>query len=700
MTQKKPIVKSKNTKPKKLTPKVDRPQPDLPIIHILTELTQAGQALRKSEERYRILFERASDGILYLSANLEVLEVNEAFARMHGYSLEEMRNIELQKLETPETTRAGQERLRRIVDGEAIKFVAEHYHKDGHTFPLEVTSSLISVGGEVLIQAFHRDITERNQAEKLQDAIYRLAQAADQTDKLDSLYPSIHAIIQEVMAADNFYIALIDEKNNLLSFPYSCDEMDPPAVPKLPGKGLTEYVLRTGRSLLCDQALFEDLRQRGEVGLVGEASPIWLGVPLMIADKAIGIMAVQDYKNVRAYGEREQRILEFVSSQAAMAIQRKRVEEDLHQSEDKFKYVFDHSVAGKSFTLPSGELNVNQAFCEMLGYSAEELMHRKWQEITHPDDVESTLNVNNALLSGEQESMRFTKRFIHKDGSIVWADVATALRREKDGKPLYFMTTFLDITERKQAEEEIRQLNTNLELRVEARTRELREAQEQLVRQEKLAVLGQLAGGVGHELRTPLSIINNAVYYLKLVQPDADDKVRKHLALIEQEVHIADKIITDLLDFARTKSVDRQPVSVPELVQRVLIRFPVPDSVTAALKLPSSLPVVFADLRQMEQVLGNLTVNACQAMPKGGRLTISARRVKELVAIAVKDTGVGIPPENIEKLFEPLFTTRIGGIGLGLVVSRKLAEANGGRIEVQSDFGKGSTFTLYLPVSS
>jgi signal transduction histidine kinase len=211
---------------------------------------------------------------------------------------------------------------------------------------------------------------------------------------------------------------------------------------------------------------------------------------------------------------------------------------------------------------------------------------------------------------------------------------------------------------------------------------------------------------VGHELRNPLGVISTSIYYLKLVQPEADEKIKQHHAMIEQEVHNADKIITDLLDFARVVSVDREPVSVPDLVQRVLGRFPVPALVEVALKLPASLPMVFADPPQMVQVLGNLTVNACQAMAsaagvaKGGKLTISALQQKDMVAVAVKDTGTGISPENMKKLFEPLFTTKVKGIGLGLVVSRKLAEANGGRIEVKSEPGKGSTFTLVLPVGS
>jgi PAS domain S-box-containing protein len=132
---------------------------------------------------------------------------------------------------------------------------------------------------------------------------------------------------------------------------------------------------------------------------------------------------------------------------------RKQVEEILRESEDKFKYVFDNSMIGKSITFPDGTLNVNKAFCSMLGYSEEELKSKKWQEITHPEDIEASSQAIAPILAGEKDSARFTKRYLHKDGSIVWTDVSTVLRRDKEGKPVYFMTALLDITERKHAEQ-------------------------------------------------------------------------------------------------------------------------------------------------------------------------------------------------------------------------------------------------------
>jgi signal transduction histidine kinase len=266
----------------------------------------------------------------------------------------------------------------------------------------------------------------------------------------------------------------------------------------------------------------------------------------------------------------------------------------------------------------------------------------------------------------------------------------------------------------KAAEQTLKKYSEALEQMVAERTRELREAQEQLVRKEKLAVLGQMAGSVGHELRNPLAVIKGAVYYLKLVQPDADDKVKEYLDRIESETHNADKIISDLLDFSRIKSVDMEPVAVSDLVLRALERFPAPENVRVKLNLPENLPKIYVDLRQMIQVLGNLMVNACQAMistPLRGqassttalvetKLTISAALEGDTMKIVVQDTGVGISSENMNKLFEPLFTTKAKGIGLGLAVSKKLTEANGGRIEVESEPDKGSTFTLWLPCYS
>jgi polar amino acid transport system substrate-binding protein len=255
-----------------------------------------------------------------------------------------------------------------------------------------------------------------------------------------------------------------------------------------------------------------------------------------------------------------------------------------------------------------------------------------------------------------------------------------------------------EITRREQAEEALKEYSERLEEMVEARTKELQEAQEQLVRREKLAVLGQLAGGVGHELRNPLGVISNAVYFLEMTLSNADEATREYMEMISSEVRSATKIISDLLDFARTRPAEGESVVTSELIAQALQKRPPPERVQVATEIASDLPPAYVDPEQMGLVLGNLVINAYQAMPEGGSLTISARLEGDRIAISVADTGCGISEAHMAKLFEPLFTTKARGIGLGLAVSKSLVEANDGSIEVESEVGKGTNFTVRLPL--
>jgi len=384
------------------------------------------------------------------------------------------------------------------------------------------------------------------------------------------------------------------------------------------------------------------------------------------------------------------------------------------ESEKRFRSLYENATIGIYRTIPDGHiLMANPALVRMLGYES-------FEELSQRDLAVEGFNPEHPRLEFKQQIERFGEvrgfesAWERKDGSIVYVRESAHVVQDEKNQPLFYEGTVEDITDRKNAEQELKRYSEHLEELVEERTRDLHAAQEQLVRKEKLAVLGQLAGSVGHELRNPLGVINTSIYYLEMVQPDASEKIKKHHAMIEQEVHNADKIISDLLDFARGVSAERENVSVAGLVKKTLERFPVPGSIELVLDLSDDLPVIYVDPRQIEQVLGNLTVNACQAMNAslidkklssatlkvGGKLTISASLQKHMLAIAVKDTGTGITAENMQRLFEPLFTTKVRGIGLGLAVSKKLAEANCGRIEVQSQAGLGSTFTLYLPVMS
>jgi signal transduction histidine kinase len=177
----------------------------------------------------------------------------------------------------------------------------------------------------------------------------------------------------------------------------------------------------------------------------------------------------------------------------------------------------------------------------------------------------------------------------------------------------------------------------------------------------------------------------------------ADETVKEYLALIASRVAEADKIVTDLLNLARTRQATPQQVAISTLLEETLRRSPPPEGISLHQALAPGLPSIWVDPQQIGQVLTNLVTNAYQAMPEGGRLTLSAQASLEGVRLAVSDTGVGMSPETLEKIFEPLFTTKATGIGLGLVVSKNLVDVNGGVITVESVPGKGSSFIILLP---
>jgi len=228
---------------------------------------------------------------------------------------------------------------------------------------------------------------------------------------------------------------------------------------------------------------------------------------------------------------------------------------------------------------------------------------------------------------------------------------------------------------------------------------EYREIQQRLLRVEKLAVLGQLAGGVGHELRNPLGAMKNAVYFLRMALENPEPEVAESLDVLEKEIEVATSTISSLLDFARDRLPNRQEVSLNYLLEQALGRCEILPQIELETEFGEEIPSILADPEQLIQVFGNLVRNAVDAMPQGGRLRVKSSCPEAgWAAAAIEDTGEGIAPGTMERVFEPMFTTKAKGIGLGLCISRNFVEHHGGKIEVESKPGKGTRFTVRLPV--
>src|SRR5438309_1209160 len=311
------------------------------------------------------------------------------------------------------------------------------------------------------------------------------------------------------------------------------------------------------------------------------------------------------------------------------------------------------------------------------GYRAQEIRGRHYscfypEEALRAGTPAHLLQVAAAEGRCEDEGWR-----LRKDGSRFWANVVITEVRDGAGRLRGFSKVTRDLTEPRRAQEAL-----------EEKTRDLEAAQEALVRRERLAILGQLAGGVSHELRNPLGVVKNSAYYLRMILPD-DHPAGKHLGIIEREVEAANRIVAALLDFARFSVPSRVPSDLNAVVRTCVERETVPDTVTVAAPLAEDLPLVAVDPDHIGLALGNLIRNALQAMPDGGALTVETSWTAEDVLVGVADTGGGIAPEHLDKIFEPLFTTKTRGFGPGLALVKRLLEANGGQITVESAPGQG-----------
>jgi len=245
-------------------------------------------------------------------------------------------------------------------------------------------------------------------------------------------------------------------------------------------------------------------------------------------------------------------------------------------------------------------------------------------------------------------------------------------------------------------EEHLRCYYGQMEREVEARTRDLEQAQQKLIRSERLAAVGELASGVGHELRNPLNVMKNCIYLLKSSPARPDVELADTLGRLDRQVGISNRIITDLLDFTRIKKPSPSRLKIDNLLQETLSGIHVPEGITVSTNFNGSLYVT-ADPEQVKRAFCNIIINAFQAVGSEGEIFIDTTRTAGWVHIRFRDNGCGIPETELHQIFEPLFTTKAKGIGLGLAISKRLVEQNGGRIEVASSPGKGAEFTVALP---
>jgi PAS domain S-box-containing protein len=353
---------------------------------------------------------------------------------------------------------------------------------------------------------------------------------------------------------------------------------------------------------------------------------------------------------------------------------------ELQETEQRFRVTFDHAAVGIAHVAPDGRwLRVNPKLCEIVGYTRDELLQRTFQDITYPEDLNADLEYVRRTLAGEIQSYSMQKRYIHKNGSLVWVYLTVALVWSRRKEPRYFISVVEDITQRIQLEEQLRQ-------------------------SQKMEAIGRLAGGVAHDFNNLLTVIGG-YSRMMLGELPQNDSLRGKAEAICRSVDRAAALTSQLLAFSRRQVVQPRVVDMNEVVadmEEMLHRL-LGEAISLKTVPSDGQAKVKIDPGQFEQVILNLAVNARDAMHKEGELTIEVSTPEAngepMVVLSVRDTGTGMDAEVQSHLFEPFYTTkdRGKGTGLGLSIVYGIVKQSGGNITVNSELGRGTSFEILLP---
>lgn len=441
-------------------------QGTIALYQDITERKKAEDNLKKSQQEFISLFNNSPEALVYLDGESNVVNINSRFNALFGYTLEEIkgRNINDGMIHPPNKRKEGKDLVEIAISKGYLNYETIRKKKDGTLFPVSISASRVMLDDKVQgTIGMYRDITERKQDEQLHQVLYNISKATNSTISLDQLYPLIHRELNNIIDATNFFIALIDIGKDEMSFPYHKDEKDNdlPTRRLSQTNNLTAYVIKYGQSLLVNQKQIEKMGNEGNIKLehvgIVTANTHWLGVPLKVKNKTIGAMVVQRYIQPYLFSKKDIKLMEFVSEQVATAVERKKAEETLRESQQEFSNLFINSPEALVYMDEKGNiLNINPRFTELFGYQLEEVKGKNIDSgiIHNPAKVEEGKKLTKRSLKGYFNYETLRKR---KDGTFFPVSISAA-PIEIDGQIKALIATYIDITERKMLEERLEKL--------------------------------------------------------------------------------------------------------------------------------------------------------------------------------------------------------------------------------------------------
>jgi len=633
------------------------------ITHDITENQKVQDALAESEARFQQLVNVTNEGIWAINNDFETVFINPRMAEMLGYKEEEMLGKKIFNYIEPSAVVMAQEILQSLDASEKRQYEYEFPTKNGGHIPTTLTVSAIAdtKNQKMGFLAVISDTTKRKQLEQ----------------DLRASEERFRAISTFAMDA----IILSDKNDRILYWNPAAEKIHGFSEEEATGKKLSELIVPKEKKEKYVQLLSRlgkeqiSIRETGLTGLRKDGStfPIDLSiVSVKLQEKDCLLTIVKDITEWKIMEEKLRRksdLLEHVTSSTNIM---------LAIIDRNYRIVWVNKKATDVTGLPNLEgrlcyrtfCNGSPGICEGCG-------------------------VKRVFDNGEE----IVRRDYYNSSSNFWVELISTPIRNKKGEVIAALEIAIDINERKILQSQLAEYSQNLEEIVQKRTEELKKTQTELLKAERLAAIGELAGMIGHDLRNPLTGIKNATYYLKKKGFDLPPHQAKEMIdTIDRCVDYSNRIINDLLDYAREIHLFLEPRSPKRLLEEALTLIDIPNNITVKNLLKES-PTLEVDPDKIKRVFINLTKNAIEAMPEGGEITVDCRELNGSLEIAFHDTGKGISEETLPKLFTPLYTTKAQGMGFGLAICKRIIEAHKGTISIKSVINQGSTFTLTLPLN-
>ena len=660
----------------------------------VTERKRAEQALQESEERLKSVTDNLPGGVYRrvrtADGTISYPFVSEGFGRIFGIDAERMIADSSYIFDAIHPDDRDRARAAIETSAEALETYDQEYRlldqSGGMTWCRSIASPRRLGNGDVVWDGIAIDITDLKRAEqKLQESEARFRSLLD------------HAPVPILMKdLDGRFLVT----NKKFAEWYGIDASEMPgktpfdAVPEDTAKefdGIAREALDTGEAV--EREIDAELLNGDKITVVAKCFPVRDKDGQVIAVGAIDIDITERVRaetEIRKLNEGleqrvEERTAELAEANTALKseiAERRHAEENVRESEARLRAIIDAApniIYLKDFHRRYGLINAR--FVEFVGLSTEEILGKTLEDVL-PAGTETTaaeLNEHDEAVLESAQIVEHEIEFAGPEGPRTLLSVKAPLL-DTQGAVVGIVGVDTDITERKRLERE-------------------------LVRSERLAVLGRLTATVSHELRNPLGTMRSSMFVLDKAIDQADERASRAAERVNRSIVRCDRIIDDLLDFTRAQALDRQPVVVDEWLDELLDELAVPDGVELARDLAAAGVSVEIDPERLRRAVVNLYENACQAVSDehpgtafGPRIAVRTRLQDERFEIAVSDTGRGIAPDNLGSIFEPLFSTKPFGTGLGLPTVKQIVEGHGGSVEVETEKGRGATFRLLIPL--